>query len=83
MINREVTITDPAGIHALKAAQLKMRSGRYESDTFLRNDSGLANCRHPVSVLSLRIRYGARVTVLCDGIDEREALREVCSLLEK
>ena len=81
MITRDVTITDPEGVHALVAQELATMANSYASSLFLRHEGRTASAGNPVSVLALAIRQDAHVTVLADGVDEAQAVTALADYL--
>ncbi len=81
MIQREVVVTRPGGVHAQVAQELASIGKRYASSIFLRHQGRSASAGQPISILALALREGVRVTVLADGDDESDALHAVAAAL--
>ncbi len=77
MIQRQLRVADPAGIHAIVAQELAQLAERFASSLFLRHGGRTANLGRVVEVLALGVRGGAAITVLADGVDETAALEAV------
>lgn len=81
MITRDLTVTHPEGVHALVAQELAAAANGFASSLYLRHDGRTASAGQPVAVLAMGIRFGARVTVLADGLDETRALNAAAAIL--
>ena len=81
MIHRQVTVTDPAGVHARTAQELVLLAKTFSSSIFLRQAGRTATLREPIGILALALPCGATVEVWADGSDEHEALAAVAAHL--
>ncbi|MGI6108682.1 MAG: HPr family phosphocarrier protein [Eubacteriaceae bacterium] len=81
MLTKRITIKNAGGLHALKAAQLKVLAQNFESDSFLRKGTESASCRHLTSLLALGVKQGETITVYCDGTDQTKALEAISGFL--
>ncbi|SDX97445.1 HPr family phosphocarrier protein [Eubacterium barkeri] len=82
MLTRKVVIHNPSGIHAVYAASLCQLVQDYESDVFIKSAEKTANGKSFFSILGLGIQMGDVVTILVDGMDEKETLEAVLGYLE-
>lgn len=76
MVEAQVKIINPLGLHARAAAQLVRLAGRFDCEIKLnRPDNKLcADAKSILSVLTLAAAQGTNLGVAADGCDEREAL---------
>jgi len=85
MREREVVIGHELGLHARAAAKLVQLSAKFKSSIVLaRIDEAQpteADARSILSILLLAARYGSKLYVRADGVDEDEALNRVCDYL--
>lgn len=81
MIEQDVTIADPRGVHARPAARLVATAGEFQSLIELRCNGQRANARSILAIMVLAITAGTRLTVIADGPDEQAAADAVCRLL--
>lgn len=75
----EYTIKDELGIHARPAGLLAKRAKEFESEITLTKGERSALCSRILSLMSLGIKQGDRVSVTVVGKDEEaaaEAIRE-------
>jgi len=82
MLEREFSVTNQLGLHARAAAQLvRLASGFQCRIELVRRDNGIAaNAKSILSVLHLAAAYGVEMTIIADGIDEREAIDRITML---
>jgi phosphotransferase system HPr (HPr) family protein len=75
MLEGNVKVVNPLGLHARAAAQLVRLAARFRSTiTLKREDSGaFANAKSILSVLALAAPIGTSLLIEVEGEDEREA----------
>ena len=81
MIHRQVTVTDPAGVHARTAQELVLLAKSFSCSIFLRQAGRTATLREPIGILARALPHGATVEVWADGADEQDALAAVADHL--
>ena len=75
----EYTIKDELGIHARPAGLLTKRAKEFESEITLTKGDRTALCSRLLSLMSLGIKQGDKVSVTVVGVDEEaaaEAMKE-------
>lgn len=77
MVSGEVTILNPSGLHARPASILTKIASGFKSEVTIIYQDKTVLAKKIMSVLTAGIKYGAIVTVTCDGVDEKEALKAV------
>jgi len=80
-----VVITNKEGLHARPASLFTKAAAKYQSELKLikNGDTGKScNPKSIISILSLGVQKGDKLTIYADGQDEAEALKELQSLLE-
>jgi phosphocarrier protein len=81
-ITGEVTITNPLGLHARPAAALVQAVLRFQSDVYIISNGHRVNAKSIMGLLTLAAACGSVLQLSCRGIDAREALEAVRSLIE-
>ncbi|MEK7725263.1 MAG: HPr family phosphocarrier protein [Acidobacteriota bacterium] len=83
MIETEVKIINPLGLHARAAAQLVRLAGKFTSKIKLvRNDNSvMADAKSILSVLTLAAAKGTELKLIVDGNDETEATEAITALI--
>ena len=78
----EYTVKDPDGIHARPAGLLVKEAAKFACSISLEKDGKCADLKRIFSVMSLAVKGGETVTVVCDGVDEQAAADAVLRALE-
>ncbi|MDQ6786609.1 MAG: HPr family phosphocarrier protein [Acidobacteriota bacterium] len=76
MLETEVKIINPLGLHARAAAQLVRLAGQFTSRIKLKriDNNVVADAKSILSVLTLAAARGTKLTVEAEGADEQDAL---------
>ena len=82
MVQQKVTVANPAGFHARPAALLVAQATKFKSKITVLSGGKTINAKSLLNVLGGGIRTGAQIVVIAEGEDEREALAEVCRIIE-
>ena len=83
MVEKQFTITDKAGIHARPAAILVNLANKFDSEVNIVHREKKVNLKSILGLMSLGIAYGTEFKVNIEGEDEKEALHELESLMQK
>lgn len=85
MIETEVKIINPLGLHARAAAQLVRLAGKFKSKiNLVRQDNAvIADAKSILSVLTLAASQGTKLQLTVEGIDENEACQAVEDLIKQ
>jgi phosphocarrier protein HPr len=85
MIETEVKIINPLGLHARAAAQLVRLAGKFKSKiSLIRYDNAvMADAKSILSVLTLAASKGTKLKLTVEGIDEIEASKAIEELIEQ
>lgn len=77
MITKEITVTNPKGIHARPATMLVQTASQYSSEITLVKEDTRADARSVLDILSLDCPAGTKLLVQVQGSDENEALEAI------
>lgn len=82
MLETEITVVNPLGLHARAAAQLVRLAGKFSSRTIIkRTDNNLfADAKSILSVLTLAASKGTVLILEVEGEDEVSAFEEIKTL---
>ena len=80
MTEREVTITNRAGIHARPAALIVQTAGKFASRVHLKKGSDSINAKSIMGILTLGASYGTPIVIAAEGADEAEAVEALARL---
>ncbi len=82
MLRSKVEIINDVGLHARPAAIFVQTAGKFESDVWLEKDERKVNAKSIMGLMSLAISCGTVVTIITDGEDEEQAMKELVELVE-
>lgn len=82
MIEKEITVTNRAGIHARPAAMIVQTASRYESKIMLGKDNEEINAKSIMGIITLGAGYDTVLKMRVDGPDEQEAADALAALFE-
>ena len=67
-------ITDPEGVHALPAGGLVKLAKSFECSILASGNGQSTDCKKIFGLMSLGIKSGQTLTIVCDGSDEALAI---------
>lgn len=82
MIKANVTIKNPTGLHLRPAGVLCNTAGRYKSNITFSYRGSVSNAKSVLSVLGACIKCGDEIELICEGIDEEEALSGIVEAIQ-
>lgn len=77
-----VRILNPSGLHARPAAVLAGLAKKFKSDIRIQRDQNQANAKSVVSIMALEINYDDQVTLIAEGPDAHEAVKQLVIILK-
>lgn len=83
MIEREVMITNRAGLHTRPAATLVKTASQFKADFYIFKDGMEINGKSIIGVMTLAAEQGSTMTLRFDGEDEVSAAAEIISFFER
>lgn len=83
MIQREVSITNRAGLHTRPAATLVKLAAKFKADFFIEKDGMEINGKSIIGVMTLAAEQGSKLHVRFSGPDEEEACKAIVGLFER
>ncbi len=83
MISKNVTVTNPVGLHARPATFFIKKANEYRSSVWIENDSRRVNAKSLLGILSLGIVNGTEISIVADGPDEDDAVAGLEELLKE
>lgn len=81
MYTQNVTISNEVGLHARPATFFIQKANEFKSGIWLEKDERRVNAKSLLGVLSLGIVKGTVITLIADGVDEKEAVTALCELV--
>ncbi len=82
MTERDLEIINRLGLHARAAAKLVHTAGRFGCEVTLVKEGEAVDAKSILGLMALGAAQGTRISIVCDGIDEAEAMEAVSGLIE-
>ncbi|MDR1220112.1 MAG: HPr family phosphocarrier protein [Treponema sp.] len=82
MIERMITVTNRAGVHARPSAMIVQSIKDFKSNIYFEKDNDRINAKSIMGVLTLGAAYGTKLKIIAEGDDEVQALEKVVKLFE-
>ena len=82
MVSKKVTIKNPTGLHLRPAGILCNEAIKYQSKVTFGYCGGTANAKSVLSVLGACIKCEDEIELICEGIDEQEALEGLAGAID-
>ena len=82
MVSQRVVIKNPTGLHLGPAGNLCKEAIQYKSLITFKFRDSIANAKSVLSVLGACVKSGDEITLVCEGVDEKEALEHLVSAIE-
>ena len=81
MISQSVTVVNQLGMHARAAAKFVHLATRYEAKVRVARDRREMDGKSIMGILLLAAARGSTITISAEGVDERDAVRALVSLV--
>ncbi len=82
MIEREVTVTNRAGLHTRPASMIVKKASEFEAEFFIHKDGYEINGKSIIGVMTLAAEQGANLMLVFDGPDEANAADALTDLFK-
>ena len=82
MVSQKVVIKNPTGLHLRPAGNLCKDAMQYKSLITFRFRESTSNAKSVLSVLGACVKCGDEIELICDGEDEKEALKSLVAAIE-
>jgi len=82
MIEKNLTIKSPNGLHARPAGVFAKKAAEFKSEITIKATKGSANAKSIMSLMALGLDQGADVVLAASGEDADLAISELTKLLE-
>jgi phosphocarrier protein HPr len=81
-MEKVITITDTAGLHAKLATKLVQISNKYDVEVHLAYENIIVDAKSILGLMSLAVPQGRNVKFIANGKDAEKAIKEIQKLLE-
>ena len=82
MISQEITLKNEEGLHARPATEIAQNANQYTCDIKFAVQGKEYNAKSVLNIMSAGIKNNTQVKIICDGVDENNALTEMLELFE-
>lgn len=82
MVSKKVIITNPTGLHLRPAGLFCKTALNFKSKVEFRHRNSEGNAKSVLSVLGACVKKGDEIELVCEGVDEAEALQTMVELVE-
>lgn len=82
MVSKKVIIKNPTGLHLRPAGVLCKEAMQFKSLITFNFRGGTANAKSVLSVLGACIKSGTEIELVCEGEDEKLALKTLVDAIE-
>lgn len=82
-IEEQIVVNNPHGLHARPAALLVQIANKFDSSVMLEKNGEFVDGKSIIAILSLGVNKGMEVKLIIEGVDAKEALRELKDFLQK
>ena len=82
MVSQKVTIKNPTGLHLRPAGVLSQTAMRFKSDVIIECGEKRIIAKSVLNVMAAGIKCGTEINLICDGVDEEEALKAMSAVIE-
>ena len=82
MISKTLTVVNPSGLHLRPAGVLSQTAMRFKSVVIIECGEKRIIAKSVLNVMAAGIKCGTEINLICDGVDEEEALKAMSAAIE-
>ena len=82
MVSKEIVVQNQVGLHARPATFFIQKANEFTSSIWISKEERKVNAKSLLGVLSLGVTRGTAITIIADGADEEEAVKELENLVQ-
>ncbi|MBR5156294.1 MAG: HPr family phosphocarrier protein [Clostridia bacterium] len=82
MVSKAIVVQNQVGLHARPATFFIQKSNEFKASIWVEKDERRVNAKSLLGVLSLGITKGTEITIIADGLDEKDAIDALENLVE-
>lgn len=82
MVMRKLVVKEPLGLHLRPAGVICETSLLFQSRISIKKGTQTANAKSVLGILAARVTQGDEIEIICDGVDENEALEAIVNVFE-
>lgn len=82
MVKMCVSVKNPSGLHARPASKLCAIARSYKCNSSINCGEFNIDIKKILDLMSANLRNGDELEVICDGIDEKQAIKEIVEFIQ-
>lgn len=82
MISQEVILKNEEGLHARPATEIAKNASKYTCTVKFDVKGTEYNAKSVLNIMSAGIKNNTQIKIICDGVDEDQALKEMIEIFE-
>ena len=82
MISKTLSVVNPSGLHLRPAGVLSQTAMRFKSDVIIECGEKRIIAKSVLNVMAAGIKCGTEINLICDRVDEEEALEAMSAAIE-
>ncbi len=82
MVSKKFTLANAQGFHMRPASVFSTAMGKYACEITIKFNGNDYNGKSLLNIIAACIKCGSEIEIVCDGVDENEALAEAVKLIE-
>ncbi len=82
MVSKKVTIVNEQGMHMRPASLFTQKASEFNCSVRINYNGTTYNAKSIMSLMTACIKYGSDFEIICDGPDEKEALKVTSEFVE-
>lgn len=83
MVSQTITIKNAEGLHARPATEIAKSATKYTATVELDVNGNKYNAKSVLNIMSAGIKNSTQITVICDGVDEENALTGIVKTFQE
>lgn len=82
MINREIILKNEEGLHARPATEIAKTANQHTCIIKFEVQGKEYNAKSVLNIMSAGIKNNTQINIICDGVDEEQALKNILETFE-
>ena len=82
MVTKTITIKNKEGLHARPASEIAKEATQYTATVEIDINGKKYNAKSVLNIMSAGIKNNTQIKIICDGVDENQALTEMLETLK-
>ncbi len=83
MVTQKLVVAEISGLHLRPAGKISEVSLHFQCKVQIKKGDQIANAKSVLGLLAARVQQGDEIEVICDGVDEKEALKAIIKVIQE